>query len=150
MKMIAAVTNNRFLATGTGTLVTCIIQSSSITTVMVVGLVNSGVMTLRQAIGVIMGANIGTTITGWILVLQVDKYGLPMLGAAAFVYLFLKGDRVRFWALFVMGLGMVFFGLEQELSALVDRRVDLRTPGFLSPRVRDQMLASDRVLYEAT
>lgn len=111
-KLIAAVTNNRILATGVGTLVTCIIQSSSITTVMVVGLVNSGVMTLRQAIGVIMGANIGTTITGWILVLQVDKYGLPTLGAAAMLYLFLKGDRLRYWALFVMGLGMVFFGLE--------------------------------------
>src|SRR5690606_31732276 len=87
-RMIAAVTNNRLLAAGVGTLVTCIVQSSSITTVMVVGFVNSGLMTLTQAAGVIMGANIGTTITGWILVLKIGKYGLPMLGGAAFAYLF--------------------------------------------------------------
>ncbi len=111
-RMIAVATTNRFLATLVGTLVTCLIQSSSITTVMVVGFVNSGLMTLTQAIGVIMGANIGTTITGWILVLKVGKYGLPLLGSAAFVYLFSKGDRWRYWAMFFMGVGMVFFGLE--------------------------------------
>ncbi len=111
-RMINAVTNNRFLATAVGVAVTCFVQSSSITTVMVVGFVNSGVMQLTQAIGVIMGANIGTTITGWILVLQVGKYGLPMTGAAAFVYLFSKGDRWRYVAMTIMGLGMVFFGLE--------------------------------------
>jgi Na+/phosphate symporter len=55
---------------------------------MVVGFVNSGVMSLVQAVGVIMGANIGTTITGWILVLKIGKYGLPLLGCSAFVYLF--------------------------------------------------------------
>lgn len=111
-RMISAVTNNRLLATAVGTIVTCIVQSSSITTVMVVGFVNSGVMQLTQAVGVIMGANIGTTITGWILVLDIGKYGLPMLGLAAFVYLFSRGDRYRYWAMFIMGLGMVFFGLE--------------------------------------
>lgn len=111
-RMIGAVTDNRFLATAVGTTVTCIVQSSSITTVMVVGFVNSGVMQLRQAAGVIMGANVGTTITGWILVLKVGQYGLPLLGAAAFIYLFVRGDRWRYWALSLMGIGMVFFGLE--------------------------------------
>ena len=111
-RMIAAVTDNRFLATGVGTIVTCVVQSSSITTVMVVGFVNSGVMELSQAIGVIMGANIGTTITGWILVLEIGKYGLPLLGLAAFLYLFARGDQKRYWAMFAMGVGMVFFGLE--------------------------------------
>jgi phosphate:Na+ symporter len=111
-RMISAVTTNRFLATIVGVVITCVVQSSSITTVMVVGFVNSGLMGLSQAIGVIMGANIGTTITGWILVLKIGKYGLPMLGAAAFVYLFSKGDRWRYWAMFVMGVGMIFFGLE--------------------------------------
>jgi len=111
-RMIAAVTNNRFMATGVGMFVTTLVQSSSITTVMAIGFVNSGVMTLQQAIGVIMGANIGTTITGWILVLKVGKYGLPLLGVASFVYLFFKGDRMRYWAMFFMGVGMVFFGLE--------------------------------------
>lgn len=119
-RLIGAVTNNRFLATGIGTLVTCIVQSSSITTVMVVGFVNSGLMQLSQAIGVIMGANIGTTITGWILVLNVGKYGLPILGIAAFAYLFIKGDRWRYTAMAVMGIGMVFFGLELMKDAFSD------------------------------
>ncbi len=126
-KMIGAVTNNRLLATGVGTLVTTLIQSSSITTVMVVGFVNSGVMTLQQAIGVIMGANIGTTITGWIIALKIGKYGLPMLGVFAFVYLFSKGDRWRSWALFFMGIGMVFFGLELMKDAC---SVIRETPDF--------------------
>lgn len=111
-RMIGAVTNNRFFATTVGVLVTCVVQSSSITTVMVIGFVNSGVMQLGQAIGVIMGANIGTTITGWILVLKIGKYGLPLLGGSAFFYLFSKGDRWRYWAMALMGVGMVFFGLE--------------------------------------
>ncbi len=111
-RIIGAVTNNRILATFCGIIVTCVVQSSSITTVMVVGFVNSGVMQLSQAIGIIMGANIGTTITGWILVLKIGKYGLPLLGAAAFVNLFSKGDRWRYWATALMGIGMIFFGLE--------------------------------------
>lgn len=111
-RLIGVVTNNRFLATIVGVVVTTLVQSSSVTTVMVVGFVNSGVMQLTQAIGVIMGANIGTTITGWILVLKIGKYGLPLLGFSAFVYLFSKGDRWRYWAMALMGVGMVFFGLE--------------------------------------
>ncbi len=111
-KMIAAVTNNRLMGVVVGLLVTCLVQSSSVTTVMVVGFVNSGIMTLMQAIGVIMGANIGTTITGWILVLKIGKYGLPMLGISAFFFLFSKRDRVRYIGMALMGVGMVFFGLE--------------------------------------
>ncbi len=111
-RMINAVTENRLLAVGVGTGVTCLVQSSSITTVIVVGLVNSSLMQLHQAIGVIMGANIGTTITGWILVLKIGKYGLPILGMSAFVYLFAKKDRLRYLALGALGLGMIFFGLE--------------------------------------
>ncbi len=116
-RLIGAVTNNRFLATIVGVVVTCVVQSSSITTVMVIGFVNSGVMQLAQAIGVIMGANIGTTITGWILVLKIGKYGLPLLGGSAFFYLFSKGDRWRYWAMVLMGVGMVFFGLELMKNA---------------------------------
>lgn len=110
--MINAVTDNRLLGVGVGTGVTCLVQSSSITTVIVIGLVNSGLMALHQAIGVIMGANIGTTITGWILVLKIGKWGLPILGVAVFFYLFSRRDTWRYVAMGVMGLGMVFFGLE--------------------------------------
>ena len=111
-RLISVVTGNRFLALAVGTLVTCVVQSSSITTVMTVGFVNSGLMTLQQAVGVVMGANIGTTITGWILVLDIGKYGLPLIGVMAFVYLFSKSERWRFWGMAMMGIGMVFFGLE--------------------------------------
>jgi phosphate:Na+ symporter len=111
-KMINAVTNNRFIGCGVGIAVTSLIQSSSVTTVMVVGMVNAGLMTLQQAIGVILGANIGTTVTAWILVLEIGKYGLPLLGVSAFFLLFSKRERVRYTATMFLGLGMVFFGLE--------------------------------------
>ncbi len=111
-KMIGAVTNNRIMGVLVGLAVTCLVQSSSVTTVMVVGFVNSGIMTLMQAVGVVFGANIGTTITGWILVLHIGKYGLPMLGIAAFLFLFSKNERARYIGMTIMGIGMVFFGLE--------------------------------------
>jgi len=111
-QMISAVTSNRFLAVGIGLFVTMLVQSSSVTSVMVIGLVNSELMALTEAIGVIIGANIGTTITGWILALKIGQYGLPLLGLASFGWLFLKGEKLRYSALAVIGIGMVFFGLE--------------------------------------
>ena len=111
-RTISAVTSNRFLAVGIGLFVTMMVQSSSVTSVMVIGLVNSELMALTEAIGVIIGANIGTTITGWILALKIGQYGLPLLGAAAFGWLFLKGEKLRYSALSALGIGMVFFGLE--------------------------------------
>jgi phosphate:Na+ symporter len=111
-KLIGLATNNRLLGVGAGTAVTGVIQSSSVTTVMVVGMVNAGLMTLKQAIGVIFGANIGTTVTAWIMAYSLEKYGLPIVGFSALFYLFSKSDRIRFIAVFILGLGMVFFGLE--------------------------------------
>ena len=111
-RMISAVTDNRLMACFMGTLITGIVQSSSVTTVMVVGFVNSGFMTLMQAIGVILGANIGTTVTAWIIALKIGKFGLPILGLAAFFFLFSKKERVRYTAMTLLGVGMVFFGLE--------------------------------------
>ncbi|MDG5816742.1 Na/Pi cotransporter family protein [Chitinispirillales bacterium ANBcel5] len=110
--LIGMVTNNRIMAIGVGTAVTAIVQSSSITTVMVVGFVNSGLMTLKQAIGVIMGSNIGTTITGWIVVLAVGQYGLPLVGVSALVFLFSKQEKIRYLGMTIMGVGMIFFGLQ--------------------------------------
>jgi phosphate:Na+ symporter len=111
-KIIGLATTNRFLACGAGAVVTSVIQSSSVTTVMLVGFVNAGIMTLLQAIGVILGADIGTTITGWIVSLNVAKYGLPMIGFFGLFYLFTKRERLRYFALAMMGVGMVFFGLQ--------------------------------------
>lgn len=121
-KIISSVTENRLMGVGAGVLATFLVQSSSITTVLVVGFVSSGIMTLMQAIGVILGANIGTTITGWILALKVGKYGLPLLGIGVFVFIFSKRERVRLWATVIMGLGMIFFGLELMKSGFKPMR----------------------------
>ncbi len=125
-RIIGAVTNNRILATICGVVVTGLVQSSSITTVMVVGFVNSGVMTLTQAVGIILGANIGTTITGWFLALKIGKYGLPLMGFFAFGYLFVKKERIRYFAMALMGVGMIFFGLElmKDSCAIIKKMPD--------------------------
>jgi phosphate:Na+ symporter len=130
-KMIGLVTNNRVVAAMIGTGVTVLVQSSSITTVMVVGFVNSGFMTLKQAVGVIFGANIGTTITGWIIstLPKVGKFGLPILGLAALFYLFSRKERSRFISMAIMGIGMIFFGLDTMSSGLKPIRSD---EGFIA------------------
>ncbi len=110
-RLIGSVTDNPVLGVAIGCLVTCIIQSSSVTTVMVVGFVNSGFMTLLQAIGVILGACIGTTITAWILTLNIAQLGLPLAGLAALFYMFSGREKVRYWGMFWMGIGLIFFGL---------------------------------------
>lgn len=118
-KMVASVTDNPLKAILTGTGVTCIIQSSSVTSVMVIAMVNAGLMTLQQAIGVILGADIGTTLTAWIVALNIIKYGLPMMGLAVFFFLFAKSERIRYTGMLIMGLGMVFFGLELMKEGLI-------------------------------
>ena len=110
-KIISVATDNRIMGMLVGLTITSVVQSSSVTTVMVVGLVNSAMMTLTQAIGVIFGANIGTTVTAWILTLNIAKYGLPLLGLSAFLFLFCKNERMRYIGMTIMGIGMVFFGL---------------------------------------
>ncbi len=115
-KIISVATDNRIMGMLVGLSVTTIIQSSSVTTVMVVGLVNSAMMTLTQAIGVIFGANIGTTVTAWILTLKISQYGLPLLGLSAIFFLFSKNERLRYTGMTMMGIGMIFFGLELMTS----------------------------------
>ncbi|OQY42319.1 MAG: phosphate transporter [Fusobacteriia bacterium 4572_74] len=110
--IIGLLTKNRIIACIVGVLVTAMVQSSSVSTVMTIGFVNASLMSLKQALGVILGANIGTTVTGWILVLKIGKYGLPMVGIAAIFYLFAKNEKVKTKLLTFMGLGMIFFGLE--------------------------------------
>ena len=121
-QMVSAVTDRRIYACATGATITALIQSSSVTAVMVIGMVNAGIMTLAQAIGVILGADIGTTITAWIVSLNILKYGLPLLGLSGFFYLFSKNERVRYSAMILMGVGMVFFGLELMKHGLTPMR----------------------------
>jgi phosphate:Na+ symporter len=117
-KLIGVVTNNRFVACGVGIIVTILIQSSSATTVMLVGMVNAGLMTLTQAIGVIYGANIGTTITAWILAINLTEYGLPLLGASIILSFFTSNNRFRYYTTVGIGVGMIFFGLQLMTSGL--------------------------------
>ncbi|MCL1857176.1 MAG: Na/Pi cotransporter family protein [Kiritimatiellaeota bacterium] len=123
-KWVGAVTDNRVLAVLVGVGVTGIIQSSSATTVMVVGLVNGGIMTLMQAIGVIFGANIGTTVTAWIVTMNLSKYGLLMVGLSAVPYLFISKERAKNIALVFLGLGLLFAGLEFMSSGFKPLRTD--------------------------
>ena len=125
--MIGAVTDNRIMGCLTGCGVTSLIQSSAITTVMLIGFVNAGVMTLTQAFSVILGANIGTTITGWIVSLNVLEFGLPVMALAIFCYVFGKSDKFKFFAMVIMGIGMVFYGLYMMKEGIDE---EILTPFF--------------------
>ncbi len=104
-------TSNPFLGVLAGITVTILIQSSSGTTVLTVGLVNAGFMTLRQAIGVIMGANIGTTVTAFIIGFNVGEYSLPILAIGCFMLFFFKHEKVNAVGQVIFGFGALFFGL---------------------------------------
>ncbi len=105
-------TTNPFMGVLVGIIVTVLIQSSSGTTVITVGLVSAGFMTLRQAIGVIMGANIGTTVTAFIIGLDVGAYALPIMAIGAFLIFFIKKNQIKNIGEVVFGFGGLFLGLE--------------------------------------
>lgn len=111
-------TANRFISVVVGVLVTLLIQSSSATDMMVISFVNSGMMSLVQAIGVIMGANIGTTITAQITAFNLGAYAPIILFIGAAMYLFLKQNTVKHVGSIIMGFGMLFFGISIIKSAI--------------------------------
>lgn len=112
-RMLGRISNNRFSGVGIGAGVTAIIQSSSATSVMVIGLVNAGVMTLMQATPIIMGANIGTTITGVLVALKNDYFNMLMylLAFAGVMMGFFKKEKIKIAGLLCSGLGLIFVGL---------------------------------------
>jgi len=113
-RLLEKISNNRFSGVGIGAGVTAIIQSSSATSVMVIGLVNAGVMTLMQATPIIMGANIGTTITGVLVALKNDFFDMAMyiLAFAGVMMGFAKKEKIRLAGSLCCGLGLIFVGLE--------------------------------------
>ena len=113
-RMLERISNNRFAGVGIGAGVTALIQSSSATSVMVIGLVNAGVMTLMQATPIIMGANIGTTITGLLVALKNDYFNMAMylLAFAGVMMGFFKREKIKLIGSLFCGLGMIFIGLE--------------------------------------
>ncbi len=116
--ILEKLTANRFVGVLVGAVITAIIQSSSATTVMVVGFVNSGMMTLNQAIWIIMGANIGTTITGQLIALDVSEIAplVAFLGVVAIV--FLKNEKVKHVGEILAGIGVLFIGMDMMGSAM--------------------------------
>lgn len=121
--ILAKLTANRFAGVATGAFVTAIIQSSSVTTVLVVGFITAGLMSFSQSIGIIMGANIGTTITAQIVAFKVTKASMLMIGVGFSMLFISKEEKMRQYGSMIMGLGMVFFGM----SVMSDAMKPLRT-----------------------
>ncbi len=111
---LSGLTSNRFSGIFTGFMTTSLVQSSSATTVLVVSFVNAGLLTLIQSIGVIMGANLGTTITAWIVAavgkFDVAELALPLIGLGL-PFVFIGKDKGKNWGEMLLGFGLVFFGL---------------------------------------
>ncbi len=131
--ILAAMTSNRVKSVATGLTITSIIQSSSATTVMVVGFVNAGLLALEQAIGVIMGANIGTTVTAWLISLLGFKMDISVLAvplmAVGFVMSVSKRERYRNVSEFIIGFSLLFLGLSLMKNSVPDLE---QTPEVLS------------------
>lgn len=117
-RILEKLTSNRFLGVAVGALITAVIQSSSATTVMVVGFVNSGMMTLQQAVWIIMGANIGTTITGQLVALDIGAFApiIAFLGVAMIV--FMKNPKLHHIGAILGGFGMLFIGMDMMGAAM--------------------------------
>ena len=116
--ILAKLTSNRFMGAITGAFVTAVIQSSSVTTVLVVGFITAGLMSLAQSIGVIMGANIGTTITAQIVAFKVTKAALLMIGVGFTMLFASKNERTKHYGGMLMGLGLIFFGMSVMSDAM--------------------------------
>lgn len=140
-RIMATMTQNRFFGLTTGLLVTCLVQSSSATTVMVVSFVNAQLLTLMESIGVIMGANLGTTLTGWIIAtigkFSLSKIALPIIGVGL-PLVFMSQPKFKHTGEFLVGFGLLFFGLSELKSAVPDVKSLLKSadPG-------DQLLVQD-------
>lgn len=131
--ILSAITSNRFMGILVGVLVTTIIQSSSATTVMVVSFVNAGLLSLVQSVGVIMGANIGTTVTAWFISLLGFKFSIssvafPLIGVG-FPMLFSKKSLLKSWGEFIVGFSLLFIGLDYLKDSVP--RID-QNPGMFA------------------
>ncbi|MEX2334193.1 MAG: Na/Pi symporter, partial [Pseudohongiella sp.] len=122
--ILASLTRNRVMAVLAGIGITVFVQSSTISTVMTVSLVNAGLMELRQAIGVILGANIGTTVTGWIISFKIGKYGLLLIGLGIYPMVAAQRTWLNTLGKAFVALGLIFTGLEFMSGAFVPLRTD--------------------------
>lgn len=114
--------SNRVIGVIVGFLVTAIIQSSTATTVMVVGFVNAGLMNLTQALSLVLGANIGTTITAQLIAFKIFGIALPAIGFGVLIRFFTKNPKVQYWADTLTGFGLLFFGLDMMTGSFIPVR----------------------------
>jgi len=116
--ILGKLTRNRFVGVGMGAMVTAVIQSSSVTTVLLVGFISAGLMSMSQSVAVIMGANIGTTITAQILAFKVTKLALPIIAVGFTIAFTATRNNWRQYGLILLGLGMIFYGMSVMSGAL--------------------------------
>ena len=109
--ILQKLTVNRFMGAITGAFVTAVLNSSSVTTVLVVGFVTAGVMSLAQSVGVIMGANIGSTMTAQLLAFNLSAYSMILVAVGFFMNFVSKHDRTKYFGMMILGLGLVFYGM---------------------------------------
>ena len=145
-EILSAMTSNRFKGVFTGLFITSIIQSSSATTVMVVSFVNAGLLNLIEAIGVIMGANIGTTVTAWLVAFfgfkfSISAFALPVI-AFGFPMMFFKGEKIRALGEFLIGFALLFMGLDALKNAVPDIKNNPEVLYFLSTFSSHGMLST--------
>lgn len=133
-RIIEVLTVNKFVGMLVGIIVTGVIQSSSATTVMVVGFVNAGVMKLTQAVGIIMGANVGTTVTGQLVSFKLEEYAPIAVGIGVIILMLAKKDKNKHLAQILVGFGILFIGMEflkdalsplKEIPAFTDAMLNL-------------------------
>lgn len=123
------VSDNRFVGCGVGTLITSIVQSSSATSVMLVGFVDAGLMNLTQAVGVVIGANIGTTITAQLIAFKITAYALPVIALGVFIKFFTGHTKWIYLGDVLLGFGLVFYGLSTMSNGLAPLKNE---PFFIS------------------
>ncbi|UCF83031.1 MAG: Na/Pi cotransporter family protein [Desulfobacteraceae bacterium] len=128
-QVLGTVSNNRFIGCGAGTFVTSVIQSSSATTVMLVSFVDAGLMTLTQATGVILGANIGTTVTAQLIAFKIEAYALPAIAVGIFLKFFVNRRKWVYAGEVLLGFGLVFYGLATMKAGFSPLKQD---PAFIS------------------
>lgn len=131
--VLGGLTKNRFMGVFSGALVTAVIQSSSVTTVLVVGFVSAGLMSLAQTVGVIMGANIGTTVTAQIVAFHATSYALLLVTLGFVAFTFGKHRKLKHWGNGIFGLGLVFLGMKLMGEAMEPLRA---WPPFIEWMVR--------------
>lgn len=134
--ILATTTSNRFYALLTGFVITAAIQSSSATTLMVISFVNASLLTLTEAVGVIMGANIGTTITAWLIAIlgfkvKMNAIALPLVGVG-FLLSMSSDDKKKNWGLFIIGFSILFIGLQFLNESVPDIRNSPDALAFLA------------------